>query len=134
MFSIAVITAGVAFLASCQPAAVPPTASEKSVGTYNGTFSATGIDTTGSVVVVANGDDMVNMTLSCPMFPPGSSINGVHATLNGDNVNFSFSSSSTTDGTVINLNTPTLTGNTLAFGMTVYFAAGNQIFGFSGQK
>lgn len=119
------VLAGIAILASC---AKP---SEKAAGTYNGNYTI-GSVYSGTSVIATSGDN-VNMTLTIPSLFVSATGNGITATASGDNVAFSFTSASTTDGDITAIS-GTLTGNSLAFSFT-YRAGGFPISGtFAGTK
>lgn len=129
------LAVGIVLLAACT-ATVTVKPSEKAAGTYTGPFTFSG-DTntyTGTTAVSANGDNAVNMNMTCPPYP-AIAVTSVNVTLSGDIVTFAYSSTSTTDGTVIAVNgTVTISTKTLNYGATLYFLAGNQTVGFSGTK
>ena len=112
-------------MASCQKP------SEKAAGTYNGSYTVFS-NYNGTAVIGTNGDN-TNWTMTIPSMSVTGSANGVNTTASGDNVAFSYSSSSTTDGDITMVN-GTLTGNNLSFSFSVR-AGGSAVSGtFSGSK
>lgn len=121
----ALLAVGVIFMASCQKP------SEKAAGTYNGNYTV-GTNYSGTAVLTASGDN-TNWTMNIPSMSVTGTANGVTTTASGDNVAFSFSSSSTTDGDITAIS-GTLTGNNLSFSFTVR-AFGGPVGGtFAGSK
>ena len=121
----ALLAAGIVFLASCQKP------SEKAAGTYNGNYTV-GTNYAGDAVIVASGDN-TNWTMHIPTMSVTGSANGVTTTASGDNVAFTYSSSSTTDGDITAIS-GTLTGNNLTFTFSVRAFGGSVGGSFSGSK
>lgn len=119
------LAVGVIFMASCQKP------SEKAAGTYNGNYTV-GTNYSGTAAIVAS-DDNTNWTMDIPSMSVTGSANGVTTTASGDNVTFSYTYSSTTDGDITSI-TGTLTDNNLTFTFVVR-AFGNNVAGsFAGSK
>jgi len=119
------LAAGLLFLASCQKA------SEKAAGTYNGNFTLFSTYQ-GTTSIVTSGDN-VNVTMTVPSMSITGVANGVTATMSGENVAITYSSTSTTDGDITALS-GTLTGNSLSTSFTVR-VSGSPLSGtFTGTK
>jgi len=119
------LAAGILFMASCQKP------SEKSAGTYNGNYTVFS-NYSGTAVIGASGDN-TNWTMSIPSMSLTGTANGVSTTASGDNVAFSFSSSSTTDGDITAI-AGTLTGSNLSFSFSVRAGGGSVSGTFTGSK
>src|SRR5689334_20957880 len=121
----ALLAVGMIFIASCQKP------SEKAAGTYNGNYTIFG-NYSGTASLIASGD-ATNWTMTVPSMSVTGTASGVTTTASGDNVAFSFTSSSTTDGDITAIS-GTLTGNNLTFSFTVR-VSGSPLSGtFSGSK
>ncbi len=90
--------------------------SEKAAGTYNGTATVNSTNYAGTCTVTANGDNMVNMTMTANSVT--YSVNGVSASLSNDVVTFSYTSSSTTSGDIVAVS-GNVTGNTITLAITI---------------
>lgn len=120
------LAAGILFMASCQKP------SEKSAGTYNGNYTVITTNYSGSATIAASGDN-TNWNMAIPSMLITGAASGVTTTASGDNVAFTFTSSSTTDGDITSI-AGSLVGNTLTFSFTVR-AGGFPVSGsFSGTK
>lgn len=118
--------AGIVLLASCAKA------SEKATGNYTGNYTI-GSNYSGTTAVTQSGDN-VNMDLVCSSLAINSSALGVTVALSGDNVTFTFSSSTTTAGEVKAIS-GTLTDKTLTFTWTISLGGASTVAGsFSGTK
>jgi hypothetical protein len=120
------LAVGVILIASCQKP------SEKSAGTYNGTYTVLSSNYSGSDVITASGDN-TNWEMHIPSMSVNGTANGVTTSASGDNVTFSFTSSSTTDGDITAIS-GTLTGNNLTFSFTVRVSGSGVTGTFSGSK
>lgn len=106
------LLAGIVMLvSSCQKP------SEKAAGSYNGNYTTAFGTDPGTCNIITSGDN-VNMTLTAPNQGISSTANGVTASTSGDNVSFSYSFVSTTDGDITAIS-GTLTGNSLSFSFTI---------------
>ncbi len=119
------MAAGILFMASCQKP------SEKAAGTFNGNYTVL-TAFSGSAVIATSGDN-TNWTMSIPSMGINGTANGVSTTASGDNVAFTYSSSSTTDGDITAI-AGTLTGNDLSFSFTVRAGGGPVSGTFAGTK
>src|SRR5688572_20371865 len=126
--SFLILASSVLMLASCVKA------SEKAAGTYgtsDGNFNLFG-NYAGTTSIVTAGDN-VNVTMTVPSMSITGVANGVTATMSGDNVSLSFSSTSTTDGDITAIS-GTVTGNSLSTTFTVR-VSGSPLSGtFTGTK
>lgn len=119
--------AGIVFiLASCQKA------SEKAAGTYTGNYTI-GTAYSGNTIVTTVGD-AVNMALNCTSMGISSTASNVTVALSGENVTFTYNSTTTTSGEVISIS-GSLTGNSLSYNFVISLGGTNSYSGsFLGSK
>jgi hypothetical protein len=117
---------GVLLVASCQKP------SEKSAGTYNGTFTQSPNSWSGKIIISTNGDK-TNWSIQSTDAGINITTNDITSSASGDNVTFSYSSSSTTDNDVTALS-GTLTGNNLTSTFSFNYMGGTATLGFTGSK
>lgn len=121
------VALGIIFMASCVKAG------EKAKGNYSGNYTV-GSQYTGSANVATATDETVNINLICSALSVNSNANGVTVALSGDNVTFTYSSSTTTAGQMISIS-GTLTGSSLTFTWTMSLGGSNTVSGsFTGTK
>lgn len=114
-------------LASC----VKP--GEKAAGNYSGNYTFV-TNYTGTANVTTSTDETVNMDLDCPGLSVNALANGVVVAMDGENVTFSYSSTTTTAGEIISIS-GTLIGNNLTFSWVISLGGSNQVAGtFAGSK
>lgn len=120
------VLASIVLMASCMKA------SEKATGNYTGNYTI-GSNYSGTTAVTQSGDN-VNMDLVCSSLAINSSALGVTVTLSGEDVTFSYSSSTTTIGEVKAI-AGTLSSKTLNFTWTISLGGASTVAGsFSGTK
>lgn len=120
------IATGVLLMSACQKP------SEKSAGTYNGNFTQASSSWSGKIVISTNGD-MTNWVIESTDAGINITTSGITTTANGDNVSFTYTSSTTTDGAITALS-GALAGNTLTSTFTFNFSGGSATLSFSGTK
>lgn len=114
-------------LASC----VKP--GEKAAGNYTGNYYFIS-NHTGTANATTSTDETVNMDLDCSGLSINTTANGIVVALDGENVTFTYNSTTTTAGEVISLS-GTLIGNNLTFSWVISLGGSNQVAGtFTGSK